>query len=101
MSGKWTPGPWRADLGETYRACDRQNQTVAWATFVFSSAKATVRRESEEVAANARLIAAAPELAEALEALVEETADMLTWGCEPDVIRNARAALAKAKGEGA
>ncbi|WP_336764345.1 hypothetical protein [Asaia sp. VD9] len=55
----------------------------------------------EVMEANARLISASPELFDALKDLVEETADMLTWGCEPDVIRNARAALAKAKGEGA
>lgn len=102
MSGKWTPGPWRIEhMGETYRVCNPDNQTVAWATFVFSSARAAVRRETEVVAANARLISASPQLFDALKDLVEETADMLTWGCEPDVIRNARAALAKAKGEGA
>ena len=47
--------------------------------------------------ANAHLIAAAPELYEALEAMVKITE---TYCDEPDEVDVARAALAKARGEG-
>jgi len=48
-------------------------------------------RTPEEMMANARLIAAAPELLEALEVLYEELS--------PRALRKAAAAIAKAKGE--
>ena len=51
--------------------------------------------------ANARLIAAAPELLEALEECKEVMADPFAYGetCISDAIAKARAAIAKAKGE--
>ena len=103
----FTRGPWVADLGETYRICAENGQTVAWATFVFSTPMHSGRRETKTVAANSHLIAAAPELYEALEATLEQAI-----GCfhnhygedpsgtpEPEYIQKARAALAKARGE--
>ena len=46
-------------------------------------------------AANARLIAAAPDLLEALEELIGDT----EWGCYRATYLKARAAIAKARGE--
>lgn len=97
MSGKWTPGPWATDFGEVIRIRDVSGAALASVTHTHLSG----RRNIAEVEENARLISASPQLFDALKDLVDETADMLTWGCEPDVIRNARAALAKAKEEGA
>ena len=60
-------------------------------------------RTKEEMAANARLIAAAPELYEALEQMVEIAELTVGWlptppGADGPLIK-ARAALAKARGE--
>lgn len=102
MSGKWTPGPWVVGKGAGY-FIKRPNARMAHLVGMtpgFSGVGAESGND-EEARANAHLMSASPQLFDALKDLVEETADMLTWGCEPDVIRRARAALAKAKGEGA
>lgn len=103
MSGKWTPGPWHCHRNPDFWefGSDEHGQLGDVCASAFSVEGWAPVNAEEVMEANVRLIAAAPELYEALKDLVEETADMLTWGCEPDVIRNARAALAKAKGEGA
>ena len=74
---KHTPGPWlsRHLCPALYRVCDEEGNTVADA----------------EDAANARLIAAAPDLAAALADLLSY-AEGSGWPCLPA----ARAALAKA-----
>ncbi|NVN02178.1 MULTISPECIES: hypothetical protein [Asaia] len=115
MSGKWTPGPWVPDFGEVIRIRDASGATLATVTHTHLSGK----RDLTEVGASARLIAAAPELAEALEALLSDAMELLkaaAWGYArqditaddleergfaPESFGRARAALAKAKGEGA
>lgn len=79
---KYTPGPWRVGLdgrfildGDTYIAEVLQRKT-----------------SDEETAANAALLAAAPELFEAL-------ADMTTWGRNQQTYEKAQAALTKAQQE--
>ncbi|WP_336947251.1 hypothetical protein [Asaia sp. HN010] len=102
MSGKWTPGPWHCHRNTSYWefGSDERGQLGDVCASAFNGDG--MEPDAEEVMeANARLISSSPQLFDALKDLVDETADMLTWGCEPDVIRNARAALAKAKGEGA
>lgn len=92
---KFTKGPWFAHLGETYRVHDKSNQTVAWATFVFSTETQTGRRSTDTVAANTHLIAAAPELYEALSDCLEYIAK----AGEVGIVAKAYVALAKARGE--
>ncbi len=72
MSGNpWTPGPW------LYQGFIDAGNTSGWYVVVAPHRVISVEGRSEEEAdANARLIAAAPEMAEALEAL-EDAASCL------------------------
>lgn len=80
-NSKHTPGPWK--VGHTSSG---QYQ-------ITPNAMSAVER-----CANARLIAAAPELLAALELLVSETSYYDGWK-EKIVVKNARAALANATGQ--
>ena len=98
MSAEHTPGPWQfAEAG-------------SWKDGVRTSKEYFVRRPDDDVAiaseilnpedstpseANARLIAAAPELLAALEVCVDE---LKRNGIQSESIQDARAAIAKAKG---
>jgi hypothetical protein len=90
-----TPGPWSVDTrggGLTVRATDKPNHN-AWDTAHITGGNA----------ANAALIAAAPDLLEALEALQAEAWTRRTGNVNKDyglLIADsaARAAIAKAKG---
>jgi hypothetical protein len=112
VSAGFTPGPWHADFGETFRIREGDGSSVAYTQFVHLRG----RRDTEEATANARLIAAAPELYEALELIWREwslscdpTDDFPDWpqdamGVMNDAYKNgfaekARAAIAKARGE--
>lgn len=102
----WTPGPWKvADIhangfygnnGEAMvSAEDRRICAVDCATaFKRGQGYTHVCAERD---ANARLIAAAPELVEALRAIVPFADDFTASGCE--AIRNARALLARIEGD--
>lgn len=86
MSAAHTPGPWKT-LG---------------AQFVCSES-AVVAQQCKSME-DARLIAAAPDLLEALEALLSHTADLDPMqGYRPEedfsAVKQARAAIAKATGE--
>ena len=91
MAPKHTPGPWkqgndRIECSEGYGVADLFTQ-----------------RNDAETKANARLIAAAPEMLEALEALVREFDD--TYDGDPismekhEAIEKARNSIIKARGE--
>ncbi len=84
---KHTPGPWATDGGDT---------VVAMGNQIVVTAPAPDGASREEMKANARLIAAAPDLLAVLENMFTEFGDF-----EYDVaaISAARAAIAKAKGE--
>lgn len=87
MEAKHTPGPWHSSSN------DRANGLVIYAKDGWAVADARVfhaRHTLDEARANVRLIAAAPELLEALQAVVR-VADRAT--VEFDM---ARAAIAKA-----
>lgn len=85
---KHTPGPWRVESGPYYRAIRVDGEVIA--------DMRQIGRSFNE--SNAQLIAAAPELLEALELLVDNP---YREGTESDerLRRIARAAIAKAKGE--
>lgn len=103
---KHTPGPWmidrHADNGELVVRCHSDKKIVANCQTDFYSSGS---RENlmAEIQANARLIAAAPELLEALQNIVGiyNDSDRWTQGDEPEPveIQAARAAIAKATGE--
>lgn len=91
MEHKNTPGPWEAECrsGDWVVISARDKNAVAWPN----------RPRGNEVEANVRLIAAAPELLEALRRLVEieDGPGMAVIGW-PEALEAARAAIAKATG---
>lgn len=102
MSGGWTPGPWRIDderdarpviVGRPTWPCNRFGVQGEWEV---ARLDWTVAEDhAAETASNARLIAAAPDLAEACQAFV----DRFDSGSRADtdyVAGLMRAALAKA-----
>ena len=65
---KHTPGPWTPEFGEAYRVRAQQDGgQVAIMMNLKGRHGLAGRRNGDEVAANARLMAAAPELLEALQ----------------------------------
>lgn len=97
-----TPGPWKADLGEAFHVREQDGGRIATLIFMDGPFGFNGRRNPDEVAANARLIAAAPDLLEALEATTKALAvAVAAAGGDPEthhVSVKARAAIAKAKG---
>lgn len=79
----WTPGPWSWGEDYSYPYCD-----------VFIDDE-TIIAEVPSGPANARLIAASPELVEALEGLLNEN-DMAGWAAK---VTSARALLARIRGD--
>jgi len=99
--GRWehTPGPWElADIGD-YSDFDGNSRVVLGDDRRIAVVKVTpgsaLFAESD---ANARLIAAAPDLLAALEAMVRDADRNQRPGGGSDVPDSARAAIAKAKG---
>jgi hypothetical protein len=93
MNTKHTPGPWHIDRDAFERAArlkggDNMRLILRWGAFA--------RRSSAdvEIEANARLIAAAPDLLEALQTLVQMTGNV--GQIEAFLNGPARAAIAKA-----
>ena len=90
---KYTPGPWRLKFGDTdtiYRGDNLSGQYVPLATVRVPSFEAfNYREEESEMAANARLIACAPEML----ALLEKMNGWIEGGC-PEI----ESLIAKAKG---
>ena len=105
---KHTPGIWQINNEEgNIGAIEIQSKDDLNATLVLVYGRTKELRES-----NARLIAAAPELLEALESLTEEFADDIAVRIEGTVFQNqpnsiyhaiakGKAAIAKAKGHAA
>ncbi len=90
MNAKHTPGPWIAD---GYNVRVRNGRYVAYTGPSHTPDSEYPKQCSEEDKANARLIAASPELLEALEKAVSRQ------GFSNDDLISARAIIAKAKGE--
>jgi len=98
---KFTPGPWHVGYGEAIRIYDLKGNSLAIATNIHMYG----RRNVNEVEANANLIAAAPELLEALEEILADYTlasdewcdDALDYALE--LISRVEKVIAKAKGE--
>jgi hypothetical protein len=97
-----TPGPWRCGQGITEKITP-----VVWAGSLVFGERIVHRIAVCDNAANARLIAAAPELLDALEELVSDLEFDMSAGCNPRLVKSgkrieyARAAISKATGESA
>lgn len=106
LETKWTPGPWHVSLGETYKVKEADGSSLAMVMHVHLSG----RRSPAQVVANANLIAAAPDLYEALRKAEEFIVNGIEFGfirmpdaSTPDsahaTLPAIRVALAKARGE--
>ncbi|MGA4640578.1 hypothetical protein ACQKC8_12485 [Stutzerimonas stutzeri] len=113
MSEGYTPGPWEVVGGHVYtklgavnRAGSRAHETDGW-NIASINPWACTNADGEdedmpvtEVMANAQLIAAAPDLLEALEMIVAEADSYTARTGKPiyNWLDQARAAIAKARG---
>ena len=95
MGIKHTPGPWVVDHMSAHLVRSQDDKNGRHIAAV-GPANYTPRYDVDD--ANARLIAAAPELLEALECLLAK-ADIEFKNIWPETRNDARAAIAKAKGE--
>ncbi len=87
---KHTPGPWKAHFEEAYFVTGPDLGRVAMMMNLKGKHGLAGRRSGEESAANCRLIAAAPDLLEALRSMLEDDD-------HDEAKRKARAAIAKAE----
>lgn len=93
---KHTPGPWVPEFGESCRVRAKQDGGKVAIMMNLKGLHGLIgRRTGAEVAANARLIAAAPELLEALEYIMGDSVSFL----RDTAIEKARSAIAKAEGK--
>lgn len=95
---KHTAGPWyivQEEFGERRRLVG--NIPVVRMSGPCDAAVISLGCQRQELEANAALIAAAPDLLAALEAIQQQWAN--TGGVSGDAISQARAAIAKAKGQ--
>ena len=92
---KHTPRPWRVQATGHSFVVEEHTHTEA----ISVDANGNPCRWSEYTEANARLIAAAPELLEALQRLSAQCERLrMAWQLESDAERNARVVIAKAIG---
>ncbi|MCP1243011.1 hypothetical protein [Acetobacter lambici] len=87
---KFTPGPWRVRFGNIGHVTAENGALVSKCQRLTSLCN---------LQANARLIAAAPDLYGALERVVNVSAEIAPEAQDANVFADARAALAKAQGE--
>ena len=98
--GNWTPGPWHAD-GHVY---DSQGSAIAYLNRGSKATLAILPEHAARKRADAQLIAAAPELYAALEALSEYViavcdVDEAARSYHDDIFNRVHVAFAKARGE--
>ena len=96
---KHTPGPWSIDNPKKGHVCISAPESRFWdlAKVVWQNdCDAELGQPSPQEEANARLIAAAPELLEALESLLDECEGTVMQTSANHSIERARAAIAKA-----
>lgn len=87
----WTPGPWISYLTPYYAQRQVRDESEEMIIAVVPEKGDRARCD-----ATARLIAAAPEIAEALEWAIHHLQELLP---DSNTLRDCRAALAKARGE--
>lgn len=92
MSTQHTPGPWHVSKASPTRVIESGPRGNSIAKMGLNLGVCS----QGEAESNARLIAAAPELLEALQEMINCYADELPNGKERPVVREARAAIAKA-----
>lgn len=99
MNTKHTPGPWRVSTSNRYAVNDF-GRGIATTHGTDDANYSEFFPSTEEAAANARLIAAAPELLEALNGFEPvDVVNFARWMERYQVaMNNARAAIAKATG---
>lgn len=98
---RYTPGPWKAfnaSWSETFITAPGFDHAICCLD-INHATEESQESDSEQMAANARLIAAAPELLEALQEMLHimEQHEQLS-GCECSIGDEARSAIAKATG---
>lgn len=100
MTTNHTPGPWVRDTGSGF-GCDvrAENGRKVAATWGINNGDPHRPAYRAECDANARLIAAAPELLEALEIADKFCGSLTSDECPDSVHIPIRTAIAKAKGE--
>ena len=85
---KHTPGKWENPKHDRFRVLDKHGNVIC-----------ECFGEGDELTSNTRLIAAAPELLDALETIVAKCDEETTFYSTEDIINKARAAIARATGE--
>ena len=103
MSSKHTPGPWLARTAPTSAGLCHIISAADWrGAFLYGDGSRLgvddALPKAQELSANARLIAAAPDLLEALKGLVAWADDLRREDPVED-LRKARAAISKAEGQ--
>lgn len=96
-SNKFTPGPWSLDESRHDGCINRLNP---FRHIGMVSAYQATKEDKEENRANALLISASPDLLEALEQMIDEYGTAGDgWPRNNKVLRDARAAILKARGK--
>lgn len=93
---KYTPGPWQCDL-QGYGAFTIEKDAHDFGSYVVIADRGSHETRVDEMHANARLIAAAPELLEALQDLLDLAVGHDLPCSDPERLA-AREAIAKALG---
>lgn len=100
MSTRHTPGPWTVNPHFNHGAEVRSLASVAWCSVASThGASSSQSIDAAEARANARLIAAAPDLLEALEEAIRDHDDFEDGRLSGNTVATMYAAIAKAKGE--
>jgi len=92
--GEHTPGPWEAEFGESVHVLDHERGRICTVNWLRGPHGSFGRRTDAEGEANARLIAAAPEMLRALIECLSELEGARFYSLPAQ--RMARAAIAKA-----
>lgn len=95
---KYTPGPWTVDENHINGSINAGKRHVALANF-YNCHDEEMRVTRDQQKANTQLIAAAPDLYEALKIILEYPYGDASPFDDPPVMNQARAAIRKAEGE--